>query len=139
MNSTRIILGGILAGIILWVGATVTNDVILGSDWQAWQKAMGPLNHAPSPLVASLIWLVVMISIGIAGMWIYAAARSRLTPGPVTAAKVGVAVWVCAFFAPELGNIALGSYPLNTIVVGSLAGLAGAVVSMLAGAWVYRE
>jgi heme/copper-type cytochrome/quinol oxidase subunit 2 len=139
MNSTRIILGGILAGIILWVGATVTNDVILGSDWQAWQKTMGPLNHAPSRLVASLIWLVVMISIGIAGMWIYAAARSRLTPGPATAAKVGVAVWVCAFFAPELGNIALGSYPLNTIVVGSLAGLAGAVVSMLAGAWVYRE
>jgi hypothetical protein len=139
MNSTRIILGGILAGIILFVGASVTNGVILDSDWQAWLKAMGPLNHAPSQLVASLIWLVVMILIGIAGMWIYAAVRSKLTPGPATAAKVGVAVWVCAFLAPELGNIALGSYPLSTIVVGSLAGLVGAVVSMLAGAWVYRD
>ena len=139
MNTTRIIYGGVLAGIILFVGATVTNNVILGSDWGAWAKAMGPLNHAPSQLVASLIWLVVMVLIGVTGMWIYAAVRSRLTPGPATAAKVGVAVWVCAFFAPELGNIALGAYPMNTIVVGSLAGLVGAVLSMLAGAWVYRD
>src|SRR5579872_3272723 len=94
------------------------SDLILGSDWGAWAKAMGPLNHAPSQLVASLIWLVVMVLIGVTGMWIYAAVRSRLTPGPATAAKVGVAVWVCAFFAPELGNIALGAYPMNTIVVG---------------------
>lgn len=139
MNSTRIVIGGVLAGVILFVGASFTNGVILGNDWDAWLKAMGPLNHAPSQAVASLIWLVVMILIGIAGMWIYAAVRSRLKPGPATAAKVGVAVWICAFFAPELGNIALGAYPINTIVVGSLAGLVGAVVAMLAGAWVYRD
>ena len=139
MNSTRIILGGILAGIVLFVIAGITNGVILGGDWDAWVKAMGPLNHAPSQGVATLIWLVVTILIGIAGLWIYAAVRSKLTPGPATAAKVGVVVWVCAFFAPELGNIALGAYPEKTIIVGSLAGLVGAVLSMLAGAWVYRD
>ena len=139
MNTTRIIYGGVLAGIILFVIAGITNGVILGSDWEAWAKAMGLLHHAPSQLVATLLWLVVTILVGVTGMWIYAAVRSKLTPGPATAAKVGVVVWICTFLAPEIGNIALGAYPLNTIVVGALAGLVGAVLAMLAGAFVYRD
>jgi heme/copper-type cytochrome/quinol oxidase subunit 2 len=139
MNSTRIVIGGVLAGIVLFIIAGITNGVILGNDWDAWLKAMGPLNHAPSQAVATLLWLIVTILVGVTGMWIYAAARSKLKPGPATAAKVGVVVWICTFFAPEIGNIALGAYPEKTIVVGAIAGLVGSVLAMLAGAWVYRD
>lgn len=139
MNSTRIITGGILAGVILFIVAGATNGAILGEDWQTWLKAMGPLNHAPSQGVGILLWLVVSMLLGVTGMWVYAAVRSKFTPGPVLALKVALVLWICAFLTPALGNFALGAYPGKVIVVGCLGGLVGSVLSMLAGAWLYRD
>ena len=139
MNSTRVVIGGGVAGIILFIVAGIANGAILGNDWQAWLKAMGPLNHAPSQGVGMLIWLVVSILLGLTGLWVYAALRSKLKPGPATAAKVGLVLWICAFLTPALGNFALGAYPEKTIVVGCLGGLVASILSMLAGAWFYRD
>jgi hypothetical protein len=139
MNWMRIIMGGILAGIVLFVVPGATNGAILGEDWQVWLKAMGPLNHAPSQGVGMLLWLVVSVLLGITGVWVYAAVRSKFTPGPVSALKVGLVLWICAFLTPALGNFALGAYPQKIIMIGCLGGLVGSVLSMPAGGWLYRD
>lgn len=139
INTSRIVLGGIVAAIVLFVVSGIVNGAILGSAWQAWLEAMGSLNHAPATPIGMLIWAAVSLVFGLTGVWIYAAIRPRYGAGWRTALLAGFLLWLAGWLAPALGQVALGAIPTYVTFVGCAGGLAGALLALLAGAATYKE
>jgi hypothetical protein len=76
---------------------------------------------------------------GIAGIWVYAAARPRYGAGAKTAAITGLGFWVLANALPSADSAAIGVFPARLMIVGSLFGLVAFIVASIAGAAVYKE
>jgi len=139
INIGRVILGGIVSAIVLFIASGIINGAVLGSAWQEWLRAMGSLNHAPAEPVGLAIWAVVSLVFGFTGIWIYAGIRPRFGAGPKTALLAGLLLWLAGWLAPALGQLALGAIPPYVTVVGCLGGLGGCLLAVLAGAAVYKE
>ena len=139
INRGRIVLGGIVAAIVLFIVSGIVNGAILGSAWQAWVEAMGGLNHAPSAAAGMAIWAVVSLMFGLTGVWIYAGIRPRYGAGWRTALLAGFMLWVAGWLAPALGQVTLGAIPAYVTVIGAVGGLVGALLALLAGASIYKE
>ncbi len=136
INWTRVLLGGLLAGVIINLFEFVTNGVVLGHDWEEAMKALGRSAMTPSALVIFVIWGFLA---GISAIWLYAAARPRFGPGAKTAALTGFAFWIFAYALPTLGYWALGLFPQRLLIIGTLVGLVEAILASVAGAWLYKE
>lgn len=139
INVARLIIGAVVAAIILFVIEGFINGAILGTEWEAWVKALGPLNHAPSFALGMVIWAIVSLLHGLAGLGIYAGIRPRFGAGPKTALIAGVLLWIPGFLTHALSQLALGDIPNHIIVVGCAGGLVAVLVAIVAGAAVYRE
>ncbi len=85
INWARVLLGGLLAGLIINIFEYVTNGVVLAAAWDAAMKALG--RHLSMSAIA--VFIVGGFIGGIAAIWLYAAARPRFGAGPKTAALTG--------------------------------------------------
>jgi hypothetical protein len=139
INNTRTVLGGVVASIVLFLASGIINGAILGSAWQDWLNAMGGLNHAPSGAVGMLIWMIVSLLFGLTGVLIYVGIRPRFGSGPKTAMLAGLLLWIAGWFAPALGQIALGAIPPFITAIGCAGGLIAALLAIVAGAALYKE
>jgi len=135
INWARILLGGLLAGVVVNAFEYITNGVVLKGDWDAAQRALG---H-PMPASAIPIFIVWGFLVGIAAIWLYAAARPRFGPGAKTAVLTGFGFWVIGYAFPNLGTGALQLFPSRLLVITTLVGLVEIILGSLAGAWVYTE
>jgi hypothetical protein len=82
--------------------------------------------------------LVSLIS-GLTLVFFYAAARPRFGPGPITAIKVAVALWIGGYLIMLIGYHMGGFYPDSLLVMWAWQGLISTVLGALVGGWVYRE
>ena len=83
INFGRVILGGLVAGLLMNVGEFLLNGVILHSAMVDWgTKHNLPPEPSPSFYVAAIGLTFVL---GIITVWVYALIRSRLGAGPKTA------------------------------------------------------
>lgn len=135
INRGRVLLGGLVAGVIFIVVDFLMNGVVLAHDWEAALKALG-LTPSPNALVYFVIWALLA---GIGAIWLYAAVRPRFGPGPKTALLAGLAFWIFDDALPTLGKLAFGLFPLRLLLIGAVVGLAEGMVASLAGAWIYKE
>lgn len=76
INLVRLILGGLVSGIIIYVIEAVTNAVILGKDWQMWGTVAKTVFPIPSESVSLIHWALQALVAGIAGTFIYAGIRT---------------------------------------------------------------
>jgi hypothetical protein len=139
INKTRFFLGAVIAAIVLFLISGVVNGAILGADWSAWQQSLGTLNHAPSPLVGMLIWIVVSVVYGVAGMWIYAGIRGFYGPGPKTAVLAGFILWLAGSLTTMLSHLALDDIPQRIALINAIAFLIGDPLAIVAGAAPYKD
>jgi hypothetical protein len=135
INWARVLLGGLLAGIILAATDFFTNGVALGHEWEAAVQALGR-TMSPGAMVVFVIWGFVA---GTSVVWLYAAARPRFGPGVKTAVLTGFAFWIFGYALPSLGQWGFGLFPRRLLVMSTLAGLLEVILASVAGAWVYRE
>jgi hypothetical protein len=135
INWSRMLLGGLLAGLVINIFEYVTNGVVLAAKWDAAMKALG----RQLSMSAVAVFIVGGFIGGIAAIWLYAAARPRFGAGPKTAALTGFAYWVVGYALPILGQLPLGLFPRRLLVIGSIVGLVEMVVGSVAGAWLYKE
>ena len=135
INWARVLLGGLLAGLVVNVFEYVTNGVVLAADWASASSALG---H-PMPASAVPIFIVWGFLVGIAAIWLYAVARPRFGPGAKTAVLTGFAFWVIGYVFPNVVTAALQIYPSRLLVITTLVGLVEITLGSLAGAWVYQE
>ncbi len=94
MNKGRIVLGGVLAGVILFGGDILVHGMILGARWQAQMEAGHVLDPGSMGMVLHILMPLV---VGVCMAFLYALARPRLGPGPRTAMLVGLVSWVLIY------------------------------------------
>jgi hypothetical protein len=136
INIGRVILGGLLAGLVINITETVLNVVVLA---QAMEDALRARNLPPvgGPAIGGFVLETFLV--GIVTIWLYAAIRPRFGAGAGTAVIAAVVVWVFAYLHQSLALVLMGVFPAKVMMVGTLWGLAEIVVASMAGAWVYKE
>ena len=139
MNIGRIILGGIVAGIVFNIVEGVTNGVLLGQQWKDWGARLAPVTQQPSNSTGMVFWTVLAFLLGIVAVWLYAAIRPRFGAGAKTACIAGFVVWIIYWPLVNLQHMALGIIPMNMLVIGDVGGLVGALLGTIAGAAIYKE
>jgi hypothetical protein len=136
IDTTRVVLGGLLAGLVINISEFVLNGIMLGADINA---ALARMNLAPVGGSAIAIFLLMGFVLGIVVVWLYAAIRPRFGPGAMTAAYAGLLVWLLAYVWGSVGYMVMGFFPLGVILTGIVWGLFELVIAAVAGAWAYRE
>jgi hypothetical protein len=136
VNVGRVVLGGLLAGLVINIGESILNGGLLATDMN---EAMARLNLPPVGGSAIAAFVVLGFVLGIATVWLYAAIRPRYGAGVKTAICAGVAVWFFAYLYPSVGFLVMGMFPTRLVVIGLVWGLVEVPLAAVAGAWLYRE
>jgi hypothetical protein len=139
INWTRVLLGGLLAGLIMNASEAALHGGVLGAESLAFFERLGG-STTPNPVY--LVSLIVMTFVlGIAAVWLYAAIRPRFGPGAGTAIRAGLAVWVLAHLWSGIYLWAgfAGLIPTKMALLPVAWGLVEAPLGTLAGAWLYKE
>jgi hypothetical protein len=134
-NIARVLLGGLLAGLIINIFEYVLNGVVFASQWDAFEKALGR-QMRPGAIPFFIISAFVA---GIGVVWLYAVARPRLGPGPKTATLTGAAYWLFTYGIPDANSIAANVVPGRVTLTISLILLVGVILASVCGAAVYKE
>lgn len=138
INVRRVIIGGVIAGIIIFIVDVVLYGVILKAPMAV---AMAKLSLMPNALRSAEIpwYMFVDLSAGILLLWLYAAIRPRFGGGPRTAAIAGLAGWLFAGFLCNLITLPMGimSFRLITITIGVM--LIQYILAAVIGARFYAE
>ncbi|MFQ5742696.1 MAG: hypothetical protein ACE5HV_03810 [Acidobacteriota bacterium] len=136
INMGRVILGGLLAGLVMNIGETLLNTVIVGEEFEAATEALG---LPPVGGSAIAIFVIMGFALGCAMVWLYAAIRPRFGAGPKTAICAGLLIWSFVYLYAGIGWMAMGLFPSSLIMVSILWGLFEVPISAVAGAWLYKE
>ena len=134
MNIPRILLGGIVAGIIYFIGDGIVHGALLHSGWVA---ILGP--NADQSLHQPGYFGPYDLLKGFLAVWIYAVARPRLGAGPRTASIAGLVVWFACIPVPLLGLLPMKFFSASFVVTWSLYALIPSILGAIAGAWLYKE
>ena len=136
INYGRVVLGGLVAGLIINAGEMILNAWILMKDWEEAMKALNRPDMGGSGIA---VMVALCFGLGILLTWVYAAIRPRFGAGPKTAICAGLTVWVLAYAWTSLSGMVMDVFPARLLVIGMIWGLFELPISALAGAWLYRE
>jgi hypothetical protein len=137
INDAKVIIGGLVAGLIMNVIDFVANGVILGP---AWHEAASKLNIDMASVETSSMfgWILYDLLMGIATVWMYAAIRPRCGAGAKTAMVAGIFTWIVTrlMFAMYVTN---GIYPASIVVSSSIGSLVATLAGAYVGCMMYKE
>ena len=138
INWTRLLLGGLIAGVVLDVLWLAIWGPLVGRSLSATLQTLGhPMQEAVGTTVLLLVLGIVM---GILTIWLYAAIRPRYGAGPGTAVLAGVAVGLLNGVLPDIGlGLTLRLIPARVWVGDAIFSLVAMIIATLLGAWVYKE
>ncbi len=137
INMGRVIIGGMVAGIVADLLGYLVDGMWLG---QRWADAMSFLGHPTFSSSMLIGFNVLGIVTGIVSIWLYAAIRPRFGAGLGTAIRAGVVVWVLATLVPNASFMYVANlFPKHLTLYTTLGGLVEVVVGTIIGAWLYKE
>lgn len=136
INLGRVLLGGLVAGLLMNIGEYLLNDKVLGSqmkDYFAQHNFPMPGGHAIGIAVVMVFVLGIVMILG------YAAIRPRFGPGPKTAIIAGLFAWFGVYFYGNVLAVAFGIFPSSLLPLVLGWGLVEYLLGALVGAWLYKE
>ncbi|MGD0481827.1 MAG: hypothetical protein ABSA42_16765 [Terracidiphilus sp.] len=137
INIGRVILGGIVAGIVADLLDYLVDGLWLNPLWEYDMGLLGHTSFSPN------MWIgfdVLGIVGGIVAIWLYAAIRPRFGPGLKTAILAGVVVWVLGTLVPNASFMYVAAlFSKHLTLYTTLGGLVEVVVGTIAGAALYKE
>ena len=136
INVGRVLLGGLIAGVVLNIGESLLNGVVLANDMKAEYDRL----RLPDPggvFIAKAV--VATFVLGIVIVYIYAAIRSQFGPGVKTAIYAGLFGWFFVSLYTGVIYSALGMIAMNVFWIGLAWSLVEYALGAIAGAWLYKE
>ena len=137
INLGRVLLGGIVAGIVADIIDYPIDGMWLAPRWSA------TLIHLGVATEFSMNQVLAFDLIGIVGavvtIWIYAAIRPRFGAGVRTAIHAGIVVWFLAALLPNVSLYAMHIFPRGLALYTTLVELVEIVIGTVAGAALYKE
>ena len=139
INTGKVIVGGLAAGVVLNVIDYVTNMYILGDLLKADMDRLNPVVWANMNDMSKMpIFLAVDFVLGIMLVWLYAAIRPRFGEGAGTAMKAGVFMWLFGMaFAGYLTEA--GMFSKHYLLYSSGLNLVNFMASAWVGGMLYKE
>ena len=132
----KVLIGGLIAGVVLNVIDTVLYGVVLKAQMAAAMQALG----RPAMTNAQIPWFVFLDFVaGVFLVWLYAAIRPRFGAGPGTAVKAGIAGWFLAGLLPTLFMWPMALMPQNLTIITTLVALVEWPLAAAIGAKFYTE
>ena len=136
INFGRVLLGGIVAGVILNIGEWVLNGVVLHQQHMALLKRCG----FPEPTAGFLaVVLPITFVLGIVMVLGYAAIRPRFGAGPKTAIIASLFAWFGVSLFNNVIAAGLGIMPPNVLALLLGWQLVEFLLATLVGAALYKE
>jgi hypothetical protein len=139
MNATRILLGGLLAGLVLNVGEAVLHGVVLA---EPTAEALAALGRTGASSAAGLTALIGITFIqGVLGIWLYALLSQQGMARVPAAVTAGLTVWVLSavYAAVYLGAGFPNLLPAPLVWLPVIWDLVEFPLAIYIGALVYRE
>jgi len=136
INIGRVVIGGLVAGVVINVIEFVLNGVVLANQWN---DQMASLNRSVFDTNQIIGFLIFGFVSGIVAVWTYAAIRPRFGAGPTTAIYAGLLTWVTVYVLCDAMPAIMDLYPVSLTLILIGVGLIEIVAATLAGAWFYKE
>ena len=139
MNVSKVVVGGIIAGIVMVLIDFVMNTYLLGPQYMTEMDAFKPGSSAAMMAGnAKFVYPLLDIILGIVLVWLYAAIRPRFGPGPRTAFLAAAVLWIVSCIA-YYGYLQMGMMSSALWWEFSIAGLVALTISAMVGARFYAE
>lgn len=137
MNFQRIVLGGIVAGLVCYLGDGVVHGLLLQPRWVQIAAALHLTNTGGQQ---SMLWFLAYdVAKGLGTVLVYAMIRPRFGAGPRTAIIAGLLVWALCIPLPLGGMIPLQFFGKKFALLWSIYGAFPVLLGAIAGAALYRE
>ena len=136
INYARVVLGGLLAGLVINIGEFVLNVPILGEQWRIALEGLGRAEVGGGQIAWFIVWGFVL---GVALEWLYAAIRPRWGPGPKTAICAGLVVWALVWVLGFGSTLVQGILPVKLVIISWIWGVVELPIAGLLGARFYAE
>ena len=136
INSGRVVLGGLLAAVIVFV-STAARVLVLRKQIVGFIE-----NHGLQGIgqTEGIVFLAVYsAALGILIVWLYAALRPRFGAGSTTAILVGMFYWISIDLVPYAALLRFDLIPIGGVLVHWVWTVVEIPVASLVGAWVYQE
>jgi hypothetical protein len=137
INIGRVIIAGLVAGIVADLLGFLVDGVLLAPQWADGMKALGHGDFSSN----EWIWFNLLgLAGGILLIWIYAAIRPRFGTGVTTAIYAGVAYWIIGVLIPNVSFMGVaGLFAHQLMTMTTAGGLVEIVAGAIAGAALYKE
>ena len=136
INTGRVILGGLAAGLVINISESVLNLAVVADDTE---EIVASLGVEPASGAAIGILVVVGFLIGIATVWLYAAIRPRFGAGPRAAMIAGVVVWALAHLWRMTDITLFLGFSMSFVMLVLVWTLVETLLAAYVGAWLYQE
>ena len=136
VNTGRVVLGGLLAGLVLNIGEFIFNDFVIGPQMKTWLAA-----HNFAEPTGTFVAIAVSLTfvMGIVMVLTYALIRPRLGPGVKTAIVAGLLSWFVCYIYVGIINGVLFGMTAKIIGLAIVWGLVEYTLAAIVGAWAYKE
>ena len=139
INVGRLLLGGIVAGIVMFLADGFIHGKLLQEHWMAAMKAAGRSVEAEEHGSDMLYFAAFELLRGLAMAWVYSVFRTHYGPGPKTAVCAALGVWAIMFPVFFLQEIPLGFYSTTLLALWSLYELVPSVLGGLIAGALYKD
>ena len=136
INMGRVLLGGLVAGLILNIGEFVLNEKVLGAQMKEFFKTHLFQDPGKNFIIVAVAMTFV---VGIVLVWLYALIRPRCGAGPKTAVVAALIAWFGIYLYSGIINGMLFGIPMNTMLLVCAWGFVEYALAGLVGAALYQE
>ena len=136
INMARVLLGGLVAGVVISISNFVLNRLWL-RDAMSVEFARLRVPEPGTNFIATVTVLTLII--GIAIVYLYASIRPRFGAGVKTAICAGLMAWLFAVLYPGVIITMVFGMPVGLSVKRMVWGLFTYAIAAIIGAWPYKE
>ncbi len=136
INMGRVVLGGLLSGLVITIGEFLLNMPVLGG---MWKEAMAALNRPSLDSEPPTFFILLCFALGLLTVYIYAAIRPRFGAGPLTAICAGLIIWALTSLYASAAMLPMNLFPRRLLLYACIWEFFELPIAALAGAWIYKE
>ena len=136
INYGRVVLGGLVAGLVLNIGEFVLNAVVLADSMKAFNAAHNFKDPGTNFIIVAVLLTFLLGIVIVLG---YAAIRPRFGAGVKTAIIAALFAWFGLYFYMGIFFWLLFGISTSDCILTMVWGLVEYVLAAIAGAWLYKE
>jgi len=138
INYSRVVIGGLIAAVILFLTDGFLHEKLVKTDWQAVSAALGGVEPKHDSF-AMVYFAIFELGRGLISIYLYSLMRSCCGQGLKTAAYAGIVAWLAFSVTGPAQFIPLGFYSQSLWIKVAGFQLVTSIVAAIAGAALYRE